>query len=248
MANPRQRRKTRSSTHKAVSHSRHAKRNLKKMPPIRGPKALQEAWDKKKTVKQNYTALGLIHSTNPSASGGNEQPSTHRIIEIPAEIPSASTTVDRTIPVGFGKIIRDEAGNVLHVELNDTEEESAATVANSTEMKNIQIDNDITTRWVTDLGGHPKDIAVSEKGGQLLETLESLSCIKHMGSATLSVPLSGAGPRHAAAGEVAYLQRLVKKYGNDVERMAIDRKLNPDQRTAGQLKRALRNSGLQISS
>jgi len=159
-------------------------------------------------------------------------------------MPSASRTVNRTIPVGFGKIIRDEAGNILHVELNDTEEESA----NPTEMEDIQIDSGITTRWVTDLGGHQKDIAVSEKGGQLLETLESLSCMKHMGSATLSVPLSGAGHRHTAVGEVAYLQRLVKKYGNDVERMAIDRKLNPDQRTAGQLKRALRNSGLQISS
>jgi len=32
MANPRQRRKSRSSSHKAVSHSRHAKRNLKKTP------------------------------------------------------------------------------------------------------------------------------------------------------------------------------------------------------------------------
>jgi nucleolar protein 16 len=122
----------------------------------------------------SYTALGLIHSLNPSASGGNEQPSTQRIIEIPAEMPSASRTVNRTIPVGFGKIIRDEAGNILHVELNDTEEESA----NPTEMEDIQIDSGITTRWVTDLGGHQKDIAVSEKGGQLLES-ESIYNFEH---------------------------------------------------------------------
>lgn len=93
-------------------------------------------------------------------------------------MPSASTTVDQTIPVGFGKIIRDEAGNFLHVELNDKEEESAATNANSTEMKNIQVDNDITTRWVTALGGHQKDITVSEKGGQLLES-ESIYNFEH---------------------------------------------------------------------
>ena len=93
-------------------------------------------------------------------------------------MPSSSTTVNRTIPVGFGKIIRDEAGNILHVEVNDKEEESAAANANPTEMKDIQVDNGITTRWVTDLGGYPKDIAVSEKGGQLLES-ESIYNFQH---------------------------------------------------------------------
>jgi nucleolar protein 16 len=74
MVNPRQRRKVRSS-HKPVHHSRQAKKLLKKQPralgfflemsalptlilifdthqAIRGPKALQEAWDKHKTVRQ----------------------------------------------------------------------------------------------------------------------------------------------------------------------------------------------------
>ena len=32
MANPRQRRKARSSSHRPISHSRHAKRNMKKVP------------------------------------------------------------------------------------------------------------------------------------------------------------------------------------------------------------------------
>jgi hypothetical protein len=71
MANPRQRRKARSSSHRPISHSRHAKRNMKKVArksyapcilglnshdcfllAIRGPKALQDAWDKQKTVHQ----------------------------------------------------------------------------------------------------------------------------------------------------------------------------------------------------
>ncbi|KAJ3834702.1 ribosome biogenesis protein Nop16 [Lentinula raphanica] len=72
MANPRQRRKARSSSHRAISHSKHAKRNLKKMPPIRAPKVLQQAWDNRKTVRQNYAALGLVHDLNPSESGGAE--------------------------------------------------------------------------------------------------------------------------------------------------------------------------------
>ncbi|KAH9060100.1 hypothetical protein EDB87DRAFT_1551613, partial [Lactarius vividus] len=71
MANPRQRRKARSSQ-KPVRHSRQAKKLLKKQPPIRGPKALRDAWDKHKTVRQNYAALGLAASLNPRASGGAE--------------------------------------------------------------------------------------------------------------------------------------------------------------------------------
>lgn len=93
-------------------------------------------------------------------------------------MPCASTTVNRTIPVGFGKIIRDEAGNILHVELNDKEEESAAANANPPDMQDIQVDNGITTRWVTDLGGQQKGIVVSEKGGQLLES-ESIYNFEH---------------------------------------------------------------------
>lgn len=76
--------------------------------------------------------------------------------------------------------------------------------------------------------------------------LEGIASKKHMDSNTLSVAQSSTGPnkRHAATGEVAYLSRLTSKYGDDVERMATDRRLNSEQRTAGQLRRALKNAGL----
>lgn len=35
------------------------------------------------------------------------------------------------------------------------------------------------------------------------------------------------------------MKKLVEGYGEDVERMAKDRKLNPEQRTVGELRRAL---------
>jgi len=63
-------------------------------------------------------------------------------------------------------------------------------------------------------------------------------------SPTLSVPLSGIGSRHVSSGEIKYLKPLVKTYGNDIEGMAGDLKLNPEQRTVGQLRRALRKAGL----
>jgi len=45
-----------------------------------------------------------------------------------------------------------------------------------------------------------------------------------------------------SSGEIKYLGPLVKKHGDDVHAMWRDRKLNPEQRTVGQLRRALRKS------
>ena len=66
------------------------------------------------------------------------------------------------------------------------------------------------------------------------------------GSTTLSVPISGIGSRHVSSGEIKYLEPLVKKYGGDVQAMSRDRKLNPEQRTVGQLRRALGKFRMQV--
>lgn len=50
-------------------------------------------------------------------------------------------------------------------------------------------------------------------------------------------------PRFSSKGERGILRQLVDKYGQDVGAMARDRKLNVDQRTAGELKRAIRKAG-----
>lgn len=49
--------------------------------------------------------------------------------------------------------------------------------------------------------------------------------------------------RFASTGERGQLQRLVGRYGEDVEAMARDRKMNPEQRTAGSVRRAIRKAG-----
>ncbi|KAH8829528.1 hypothetical protein DL96DRAFT_1708656 [Flagelloscypha sp. PMI_526] len=110
MTNPRQRRKNRSASYKAVSHSRFAKTKLKKTPPIRGPKVLQDNWDPKKTVKQNYAALGLALGLTPYASGGIEKDKEL----IPSSVASTSQqtldelpTTPASLPAGYGRIIRD---------------------------------------------------------------------------------------------------------------------------------------------
>lgn len=68
------------------------------------------------------------------------------------------------------------------------------------------------------------------------------------GTNTLSKSLSGVGTRHGSEGERRYLERLVAKYGKEVDRMARDRKLNVEQRTAGELRRSLKKHGFEIGS
>ncbi|KAJ7445720.1 ribosome biogenesis protein Nop16 [Mycena galericulata] len=249
MANPRQRKKARSSSHRPVSHARHAKRNLKKTPPIRGPAILSERWDKRKTVRQNYAALGLIHTLNPSASGGVEpMEATPHSEDAPVNLTGASTSsqsnTTRPIPKGHGRIVRDENGNVLRVELADEDEAMPEEDDREKTMEELEpeVDPSILQKWVTGLGGGEKGKGVGGDGN-VVEALERISSSNNNSATTLSAAISGAGPRHASGGEVAYLQRLVDKYGSDVEHMAKDRKLNPEQRTVGQLTRSLKRCG-----
>jgi nucleolar protein 16 len=50
-------------------------------------------------------------------------------------------------------------------------------------------------------------------------------------------------PRFTSGGERKYLARLIAKYGSDVEAMSKDRRLNAEQKTAGELARAIRKAG-----
>ncbi|KAF8308772.1 hypothetical protein DL93DRAFT_2086564 [Clavulina sp. PMI_390] len=151
MANPRQRRKTRSSSYKPVK-STNAK-NLRKKPAIRGPKVLQKAWDKTKTVRQNYAALGLLADPNAalntsqmsetdepqastsasSISGSSTLPSAAAGGQSSSSLgPSSAVSSTRAqmqpkpasstpIPKGHGRLIRDPQGNIIGVEIPDDE-------------------------------------------------------------------------------------------------------------------------------
>lgn len=50
-------------------------------------------------------------------------------------------------------------------------------------------------------------------------------------------------PRHSSCGERSYLARLIQKYGDDYESMARDRRLNPEQKTVGELRKAVGRAG-----
>ncbi|KAI0705832.1 ribosome biogenesis protein Nop16 [Cytidiella melzeri] len=245
MANPRQRRKLRSSSHKPVHHSKRAKKNLKKQPPIRGPKELQEAWDKTKTVRQNYEALGLVSSLTPTASGGVER----RVLGVEKETsdsmeveptPEGSTKNDSAtagpsgLRKGFGRIVRDESGNVVDIQLDEDETTGGAAADRLVEDAILDpSQQDRLSGWVN-LGSSsvPRDGSIASTSTHVVQRLEESSKAR-----------GGRVPRFSSNGELGVLRRLVEKYGQDVEGMGRDRKLNADQRTAGQLKRAIQKAG-----
>ncbi|KAG8697177.1 Nucleolar protein 16 [Ceratobasidium sp. 394] len=253
MANPRQRRKARSSSHSAVKQSRRAGKNLRKYPAIKGPKVLQDAWDKKKTVRQNYEALGLVHTMNPVAHGGSEKPAPATKLE-PASSSAVEAASPKPIPQRFGKIIRNENGAVVRVELPEETEQVRTSGRDKGKGRAVETwgdamdDSDEETEkmipaqasnWVHIGGNAPKQdttpnglgIGPKKGGKELVTALEKLSA-------------SGVKiPRHASAHEVVWLKDLVAAHGRDINAMAHDLKRNVWQRTPGELKRAINKAG-----
>ncbi|OJA17430.1 hypothetical protein AZE42_04813, partial [Rhizopogon vesiculosus] len=253
MANPRQRRKAKSSTHKAVSHSRRAKKILRKMPAIQAPKVLQDAWDKSKTVRQNYTALGLQLSLVPTESGGSERTSIHPNgsagggpVSGTAKSVEADSSTSSSIPNGFGRIIRDASGNVMSIDLPQSEEIQQHGVQH-TQLPEPDVDERAMKDWVGGLNKIHQNDLDSQK--LLSQSARSTNPVAVPTASALSYALeklSASGralPRHSSCGERSYLARLIQKYGDDYDSMARDRRLNTEQKTVGELKRAVGRAG-----
>ncbi|KAL5511677.1 NOP16 [Sanghuangporus vaninii] len=257
MANPRQRRKARSSSHKPVKHSRRANKLLKKQPPIKGPKALQDAWDRCKTVRQNYAALGLVHTLSPTDSGGRDMSRlasavSRRIIDArPEEDKSESAKEKRTagnetstntlhdqkkggkLPRGFGRIIRDDSGTIIDMVLAEEEMSDREEVAKDKDFE-IGSSSGQTEKLVDPLNAQwllvdrgREGDPENEDAKELLEALEAAS------------KAGAKRTRTTSAGEMKYLNRLVETYGTDYDAMSLDRKRNVNQYSAGRLKRAI---------
>jgi nucleolar protein 16 len=118
---------------------------------------LQDAWDKHKTVRQNYLALGLVHTLNPLASGGVEfdpLQNAHNDAEMnqtPSTVPVAgpSTTA---IPRGHGKIVRNEDGDIVGVEFAEDDSEDNTKELDMDQLE-PEVEHAVMKGWVVELGG-----------------------------------------------------------------------------------------------
>ncbi|KAL5533168.1 NOP16 [Sanghuangporus sanghuang] len=262
MANPRQRRKARSSSHTPVKQSRRANKLLKKQPPIKGPKALQDAWDKRKTVRQNYAAFGLVHTLSPTDSGGRDM--SRPASAVSRRITDARPEEDRTelakekrtagnetstntlhdqkkggkLPRGFGRIIRDDSGTIVDMVLAEEEMSDREEVAKDEDFE-IGSSSGQTEKLVDPpntrwllVDRGREGDPENEDAKELLEALEAASKAGDKRTRTTSVR------------EMKYLTRLVETYGTDYDAMSLDRKRNVNQYSAGQLKRAIERANV----
>jgi nucleolar protein 16 len=161
-------------------------------PALRAPKLLQDAWDRHLTVKQkyvvlspdlslsvsyrritapapSYTALGLLPSLNPRAKGGAE--TVPDVTLLPKFAPPAANTAGvSSVPKGHGRIIRDEHGNVLDVQLSEDDRDE--------EMGESQRDKEDETPWgatMEDWGNEGKAMPKIEGKTEVIKGALSLS-------------------------------------------------------------------------
>lgn len=160
-------------------------------------------------------------------------------------------TMEKTskdIPKGFARIIRDADGNVIDVVMSAYDEPDVPSTQqdeeeddNEESMEANTNEDDEKTPWGKPLVSkeHEKQLRkaakpVPAKNAALRELEERTAAERSIKASSL---------RYASPAEVEYLRSLVKKHGTDIQAMARDYKLNQDQRTAGQLKKAFAKCG-----
>lgn len=202
MASVRKRKMARSSVRKNTKRVKDQQRNIK----MTAHPVMQQHWDNKLTLKQNYKNLGLTVRLNKQAGGEEpeiqdltqykeEQAAKEAAAEITPEV-VASEQDPAKIPEGEARIIRDPETNQAIKVIYGTMKVGPAS-SNSEEKFSI----------IDELTEFNNKHAKTQKAPQLPEM------------------------------EIAILEGLHAKYGEDFEKMRWDKKLNPTFMTTGQLKK-----------
>lgn len=118
-------------------HGTHLKPSAKSTSTAPECLAQENATNTKYPHLRSYQVLGLQHDLNPISSGGSEvtvrgtigsdnarqlHPNSSSAIESTRSPVSGGPPVTSILPKGFGRIVRDSSGNVVHVELPSDDE------------------------------------------------------------------------------------------------------------------------------
>ncbi|KAL4933063.1 nucleolar protein 16 [Aspergillus undulatus] len=226
MGNIRQAKKNRSSAPKQKPKRSGVLKSGKKKINVLGNQIIADNWDRKATLTQNYRRLGLMHRLN-APSGGSEKRKTAGGSEDVGNSLHIKGSVDaqKNAAVKDVKVERDpETGKIIRViRPEDDEVEIAGRKVRASNPLNDPL-NDISE----------VEIEVAPQGkkssNNIVQQLESQA------DAEGSVPKK---PRHQSTRETEWITRLVERYGDNYAAMARDRKLNPMQQTAGDLRRRI---------
>ena len=100
---------------------------------------------------RSYALLGLATSLDPSGHGGTEKilvPSAKAQLVTPTIAPCLSAS-ETDVPRGFGRIVRDAAGHVTCVEINETEPQAEVDVEDIDNV-DLRIDPDVRRQWASE--------------------------------------------------------------------------------------------------
>lgn len=106
----------------------------------------------------SYANLGLVVTLDPSAHGGVEKPlgletasRASQQQQTAASSSSAPSKVVADVPSGFGRIVRDAAGNIMGVEMNedDTQEPQPQEMDMEEDLES-RMDQKVREQWATD--------------------------------------------------------------------------------------------------
>jgi len=134
----------------------------------------------------------------------------------------------RDLPKGLGRLVKDEAGKIIAVETND-----------DVDLSPPDHRLDLVESLAAAVAIHTQECQRWISFGQTSGTEKPITDLIGLRPDSFPAPV----PRFSSNGELAFLQKLISKHGRDVAAMTRDRRLNPDQRTEGEIRRAIEKAG-----
>ena len=226
MANPRQRRKQRSTKSKLT---RRTADRLKKVNVV-GSAVIARHWDKTKTLAQNYAALGLVSDPNARPSS---KPVAKPIDVDDGEGEREQGVVGEVDENGLHEneaiIQRDASGNVVGIVYSKLDITQQPQPTTSGAYLSDSESDDGAVASTTTLQSRRK------RRGQKLATSDAIVELEAAAAAAEEAEQVGK-VRHVSQGESRWLESIVAKYGDDYKRAARDRRLNPMQQTPADIR------------
>ncbi|KAF2102655.1 hypothetical protein NA57DRAFT_63525 [Rhizodiscina lignyota] len=183
-------------------------------------------WDKSLTLSQNYKKLGLAVGLN-RPTGGTEK--TIQILKAQEEQDAAKSKNSKlsinpklpsTMAIREARVERDpETGEILRV----IEDEGLVRDNPLHDLLNEFDEEDDQD------GGEEDETTNEDSSVGRTEVVRQLESIAAAGESKK--------PRHQSAREIEWVEALVQRHGDDYDKMFMDRKLNPMQQSAGQIKK-----------